>query len=69
MQSHGIPALNDDEIECVTYITIYFFRYQSCKVNLSNLSFTFPCIKHHLVQCQRSDALFDAHVHPTANVT
>ena len=53
----------------VTYITIPFFRYQSCKVDLSNLSFIFSCIKHHLVQCQHSHALFDAHVHPTANVT
>ena len=23
-------------------------------INLSNLSFIFPCIKHHLVQCQQS---------------
>ena len=53
----------------VTYITISFFRYQSSLVDLRNLSFIFPCIKHYLVQCQHSHALFDAHVHPTANVT
>ena len=43
-----------------------FFPYQSSKVNLR---FIFQCIKHHFIQRQHLHGLFDAYVHPTANVT
>ena len=51
-------------LTCYLYHNFFF----SLSILLSNLSFIFPCINH-LVQCQHSHALFDAHVHLTANVT
>ena len=55
-------------LKCYLYHN-FFFGYQSCQVDLSNLSFIFPCIKYHLVQCQHSHALFDAHVHSERDIT
>ena len=45
-------------LKCYLYHNFFF-----------SLSIRFKQSKLHLVQCQHSHALFDAHVNPTANVT
>ena len=52
-------------LKCYLYHN-FFFSLSILLSRFKNLSFIFPCIRHHLVQCQHSHALYGAHVHPTS---
>ena len=64
------PETMKPQPRLMCYLYHNFFFSLSILLSQSKQSkLYFPCIKHYLVQCQHSHALFDAHVHPTANVT